>query len=115
MSALPGPFDVVVSCSLLTQLQLVLLQVIGAVNLRFTELRTTLNRAHVRTLGALLAPAGVALLVTDLTDTNIYPALERVVAVRRPRQADERSHRGRRVIYVAHPGQLSSEMRRDPG
>src|SRR5262249_2156664 len=28
-NALPGPFDVVVSCSLLTQLQLVLVQVVG--------------------------------------------------------------------------------------
>ena len=55
--ALPGPFDVVASCSLLTQLQLVLLQVVGDVNPRFAELRTTLNRAHMRTLGALIAPA----------------------------------------------------------
>jgi hypothetical protein len=113
-AALPGPFDVVVSCSLLTQIQLVLLQVIGDANPRFTELRTTLNRAHMRTLGALLAPGGAALLVTDLTDTNIYPPLEAV-----PFDADLAKLMSdliaaNSIIFAAHPGLLSSEMRRDP-
>ena len=63
------------SCSLLTQLQLVLLQVLGDAHPRFAELRAALNRAHVRTLGALLAPGGVALLVTDLTTSEIHPPL----------------------------------------
>src|SRR4029079_12310738 len=72
-AALPGPCDVVCSCSLLTQLQLVLLQVIGDAHPRFAELREAVNRAHVRALGALLAPGGVALLVTDLTNPDIYP------------------------------------------
>jgi hypothetical protein len=114
VAALPGPFDVVASCSLLTQLQLVLLQVIGDVHPRFAELRATLNRAHMRTLGALLAPGGMALLVTDLTDTNIYPPLDLV-----PPDADLGKLMGDliatgSIIYVAHPGLLSSEMRRDP-
>src|SRR5262245_27021270 len=112
--ALPGPFDVVVSCSLLTQLQLVLLQVLGDSHPRFDELRTTLNRAHLRALGALLGPGGVALLVTDLTTSAIYPPLVHV---------DEGADLGKlmgdliaagHIIYAAHPGQLTSEMRRDP-
>src|SRR6185436_3099852 len=72
---LPGPFDVVASCGLLTQLQLVLLQVVGDANPRFGDLRTMLSRAHVRALGALLAPGGVALLVTDLSTSEIHPPL----------------------------------------
>ena len=112
--ALPGPFDVVVSCSLLTQLQLVFLQVVGDANPRFDELRTALNRAHMRVLGELLAPGGVALMVTDLTTSTIYPPLIHV---------DEGADLGKlmgdlvadgHIIYAAHPGQLSSEMRRDP-
>jgi len=114
-AALPGPFDVVVSCSLLTQLQLVLLQVIGDGNPRFAELRATLNRAHVRTLGALLAPGGVALLVTDLSDTNIHPALDRVAADSDLGKLMSDLIAAGSIIYVAHPGLLSSEMRRDPG
>jgi len=113
VAALPGPFDVVVSCSLLTQLQLVLLQVLGDVNPRFNELRATLNRAHVRTLGALLAPGGVALLVTDLTDTNIYPPLGQVAAGSDLGKLMSDLIAAGSIIYVAHPGLLSSEMRRD--
>jgi len=112
--ALPAPFDVVISCSLLTQLQLVLLQVLGDVNPRFAELRTTLNRAHMRTLGALLAPGGVALLVTDLTSNLIYPPLADLDAGTDVGKLMTDLIAGGHIIYAVHPGQLSSEMRRDP-
>jgi hypothetical protein len=112
--ALPGPFDVVASCGLLTQLQLVLLQVVGDTNPRFGELRTAVNRAHVRTLGALLAPGGVALLATDLTSSEIHPPLIHAGAdVDLTRLMGDLIAAGS-FIYAAHPGQLSSEMRRDP-
>jgi hypothetical protein len=113
-AALPGPFDVVVSCSLITQLQLVLVQVVGDRNPRFDELRTALNRAHMRTLGALLAPGGVALLVTDLTATEIYPPLAHVVADADLGKLMSDILAAGAFIYAAHPGQLSSELRRDP-
>ena len=64
--ALPGPFDVVVSCCLLTQLQLVLFQVVGD---QHPAIRSVTRRrqphpcAHA---GPVAAPRGVALLVTDL-------------------------------------------------
>ena len=114
VAALPAPFDVVASCSLLTQLQLVLLQVIGDTNPRFGELREAVNRAHVRVLGALLAPGGVALLVTDLTDSGIYPPLNHVAANADLGRLMSDIIAGGHFIFVAHPGQLSSEMRRDP-
>ena len=114
VAALPGPFDVVVSCSLLTQLQLVLLQVIGDTHPRFAELREAVNRAHVRALGALLAPEGVALLVTDLTNAEIHPALADVAADADLGKLMSDALAAGNVIYVAHPGFLSSEMRRDP-
>jgi hypothetical protein len=112
--SLPGPFDVVVSCSVLTQLQLVLVQVVGDANPRFEAMRDAFNRAHMRTLGALLAPDGVALLVTDLTGSQIYPPIDHL---------DEGADLGKLMsdvlaagsfIYAAHPGRLSAEMRRDP-
>jgi len=112
--ALPGPFDVVASCGLLTQLQLVLLQVVGDSNPRFAELRTALNRAHVRTLGALLAPGGVAVLATDLTSSEIYPPLIHVDATVDLGKLMIDLLAAGSFIYAAHPGQLSSEMRRDP-
>jgi hypothetical protein len=114
VAALPGPFDVVVSCSLLTQLQLVLLQVIGDTHPRFAELREVLNRTHVRALGALLAPDGVALLVTDLTNAEIHPPLAAVAADADLGKVMSDALAADSIIYVAHPGLLSYEMRRDP-
>jgi hypothetical protein len=114
VGGLPGPFDVVVSCSMLTQLQLVLLQVVGDGHPRFGDLRAALNRAHVRTLGALLAPGGVALLVTDLTTSEIHPPLIHVDAGADLARLMSELIAAGSIIYIANPGPLSSEMRRDP-
>ena len=118
VGALPGPFDVVVSCCLLTQLQLSLLQVVGDQNPRFTDLRSLVSRIHVRSLARLLAPAGRALLVSDLTSSDTYP-LEDVGAdvdadpgVLRPLMEHLLSVGN--VIHAAHPGLLSAEIRRQP-
>jgi hypothetical protein len=111
-AALPGPFDVVVSCCLLTQLQLVLLEVVGDRHPSFDELRTAVGAIHVRALAALLAPGGIALLVTDLTANNTYPLDEL------PPEADLGALMADllaagNVIHAAHPGRLSGEIRRD--
>jgi hypothetical protein len=111
--SLPGPFDVVASCCLLTQLQLVLLEVLGDANVRFEELREVVSAIHVRALAGLLAAGGVALLATDLVGNDTYP-LEVV-----PADADlgalmvDLIHVGN-VIHASHPGRLSAEIRRDP-
>jgi len=112
-AALPGPFDVVVSCCLLTQLQLVLLQVIGEQHLRFADLRLALGAIHVRTLTALLAPAGAALLVTDLTSSATFP-LDLVEPEDDLGALMGRLLAANNVIYASHPGRLSAEIRRDP-
>lgn len=112
-AALPGPFDVVVSCCLLTQLQLVLLEILGDRNPRFDDLRTAFSAIHVRTLLSLLAPRGVALLVTDLTASATYPfdALEPDVDL--AALMGDLLATGN-VIHAAHPGRLSAVIRRDP-
>ena len=111
--ALPGPFDVVVSCCMLTQLQLVLLQIVGEQNPRFGELRLALGRIHVRTLASLLAPGGIALLVTDLTSSATYP-FEVIEPGDDLRALMNELLATDNVIYSAHPGRLSAEIRRDP-
>jgi hypothetical protein len=112
--ALPGTFDVVVSCSVLTQLQLVLLQVVGDTNPKFVELRAALNRAHMRALGALIAPGGIGLLVTDLTSNEIYPPLAELPADTDLGKLMSDLIGAGSIIYVANPGPLSAELRRDP-
>jgi SAM-dependent methyltransferase len=112
VESLPGPFDVVVSCCLLTQLQLVLLEVVGDQHPRFDALRAAISRIHVHTLARLLRPGGVALLVTDLVTNQTYP-LDGL-----PDNADltalmtDLLHVGN-IIQAAHPGRLSAEIRRD--
>jgi hypothetical protein len=110
---LPGPFDVVVSCCLLTQLQLVLLQVIGDRHPRFAELRGLVNAVHVRVLLALMAETGLGLLVTDMTSSSTYP-LDELGPDDDLRQVMDRLVHAGNLIHAAHPGLLSSEVRRDP-
>jgi hypothetical protein len=72
-AALPGPFDVVASTCLLTQLQLTLLQLLGDTHQLFIALREFLTLTHLRTLAALTKPGGRALLVTDLCSAEMFP------------------------------------------
>jgi hypothetical protein len=110
---LPRGFDVVVSCCLLTQLQLVLLRVVSDRHPRFPELRSLVTAVHVRVLAALLAPGGVALLVTDMTSSETYPLDQLPPDADLRRVMDDLVHVGN-LIHAAHPGLLSSEVRRDP-
>ncbi|MDF3067207.1 MAG: hypothetical protein K0R38_2808 [Polyangiaceae bacterium] len=71
--ALPGPFDVVASTCLLTQLQLTLLQSLGDRHQLFLALREFLTLTHLRTLAALTKPGGDALLITDLCESAAFP------------------------------------------
>lgn len=108
-----GPFDLVVSACVLTQMQLAVLQVLGERHRLFEAVRHTLSVTHLRTLAALTRPAGSALLVNDLV------ALETLghVVPQAPgelRALYERVTREGNVIYVAHPGLLAAICRDDP-
>jgi hypothetical protein len=112
-AVLPGPFDVVASTCLLTQLQLALLQVLGDAHPLFVALREFLTLTHLRTLAALTKPGGRALLITDLCDTSSF-------APGRPQDdadlqslMDEMVAAGR-VIYAAHPEPIQIALGDDP-
>lgn len=111
-AALPGPFDVVVSCCMLTQLQLVLLEVVGDHSPAFQDLRAVLSRIHVRVLASLMAPTGMALLVTDLTGSDTYPLDDLAPDADLGKLMKDLLYAGN-VIHAAHPGLLSAEIRRD--
>lgn len=112
-AALPGPFDVVASTCLLTQLQLSLLQLLGDTHQLFVALRAFLTLTHLRTLAALTKPGGRALLVTDLCEAAVFPP-------GRPRnEADlgplmfELVDKGY-VIHSSHPGLIRAALDDDP-
>lgn len=111
--ALPGPFDVVASCCLLTQLQLTLLMLLGDRHQLFVALRELLTLTHLRTLAALTKPQGHALLITDLCEAKAFPS-------GRPRGdddlaplMDELVGTGH-VIHSSHPELLELTVTRDP-
>jgi hypothetical protein len=112
-AALPGPFEVVASTCLLTQLQLTLLQLLGDRHQLFVALREFLTLTHLRTLAALTKPGGRALLVTDLCSADVFPQ-------GRPRNdADlaplmqELVDKGH-VIHSSHPELIRATLADDP-
>jgi hypothetical protein len=70
---LPGPFDVVASACVLTQMSFHLTDGLGSGHLMLEPIRQSLLVTHLRTLLDLTVAGGQALLVTDLTSSNAYP------------------------------------------
>src|SRR5262252_612142 len=54
--SLPGPFDVVISACLLSQIQLAIYNVLSAAHPLFDAVRHIVNLTHLRTLAGLMAP-----------------------------------------------------------
>jgi hypothetical protein len=70
---LEGPFDVVVSACLLSQMHLTARRVLGVRHPLFDALNLVLTLTHLRTLLRLTRPGGRGWLVTDATSDEIAP------------------------------------------
>src|SRR5205085_10693837 len=84
LARLPGPFDVVLSSCLLTQLQWAALNVLTDAHQLFEAVREVATLTHLRALVALTARGGRALLATDVA-SNVDQPLERLTQ-RPPRE-----------------------------
>ena len=73
LARLSGPFDVVVSACVLTQLGFALSQSFPESHPLLGPLRIATARVHLQTLVGLTAPHGTALFVSDLASSNHYP------------------------------------------
>jgi hypothetical protein len=73
LAALPGPFDVVASTCVLTQMSFNARDALGDAHPMLAPLRVSLVKTHLVTLLGLTAPGGTALLVSDLTSGNAFP------------------------------------------
>ncbi|HJN07299.1 MAG TPA: hypothetical protein QF564_01300 [Pirellulaceae bacterium] len=71
----PGPFDVIASVCLLTQLFDSVSISLGGEHPRFLELLTCIRLRHVRLLFELLQPGGTAILITDFVSSSTFPPL----------------------------------------
>jgi len=70
---LPGPFDVVLSACVLSQMHLAVLSVLSPEHRLFEATRQLVNLSHLRTLARLATPTGRALLATDVASDEIHP------------------------------------------
>ena len=76
--AIPGPFDVVASVCLLSQLIEAVIGSLGEDHGRFLELLSVIRQRHVRLLAELTAPGGTGILITDFVSSDSAPELPAV-------------------------------------
>jgi hypothetical protein len=73
LARVPGPFDVVASTCVLTQMAFALRTALGERHPALDAARLALMRAHLSTLVSLTAAGGAALFVTDMVSSTTYP------------------------------------------
>jgi hypothetical protein len=112
-SRLPGPFDVVLSSCLLTQLQWAVLNVLSDGHPYFEAVREIASLTHVRLLATLMGPRGRAVLATDVASSVERP-LEQLAKGRHLGELlDEMVEKGE-AIYVSDPQRLARLATLDP-
>ncbi|MFO7180456.1 MAG: hypothetical protein DIU78_017280 [Pseudomonadota bacterium] len=106
-------FDVVLSACMLTQMQLMVVDVMTDRHPLFEATRHTLSLTHLRTLVRLQAPGGRGFLATDLSSERIAP-FGSVTAADDLRPLMDRLLATGAVFQVAHPGVLGTIAADDP-
>jgi hypothetical protein len=110
---LADSFDVVLSCCLLSQMQLSVLDALTDRHRLFQAVRLTLNVTHLRTLSELTKIGGTALLATDASSSELHP-LHDVPADADCRELLSGLVRQHRVFDFADPTLLASQVQDDP-
>ncbi|MEZ6070560.1 MAG: hypothetical protein R3C10_09870 [Pirellulales bacterium] len=75
---LPGPFDVVVSACVLSQLINAVVVSLGDTHLRFVDLLRAVRNRHLGLMIDLLVPGGTGIFITDVVSTDTAPQLQTV-------------------------------------
>jgi len=73
LARIPGPFQVVASVCMLTQLSFAVRSALGEKHAALALVRSLTMLLHLQTLLGLTAPGGTALFACDLTSSNHYP------------------------------------------
>jgi hypothetical protein len=105
-----GPFDLVLSPCVLSQLLFGVRQLIGEHHPKWPALKHALRARHLRTLTTLLAPTGRAVLVIDLTSTKSIPGLDRATEADAPAILDL-AVREARCFRGLEPAALTTALR----
>ncbi len=113
VNAVPGPFDVTVSCCLATQLIFGLTAVLGEKHPMLAEIRRRVQTIHLRSLAALTRLGGAVLLVSDVCSSDTYPLDELPADANLLDIAAELSRTGN-VFFGSDPVVTSQILRKDP-
>ena len=113
-SALPGPFEVVLSACLLSQLMHGCYLALGSSrHPHLGELAGATALGHLRALARLLAPGGTALLVTDAVSSETYP-LEELWGTRPPAEILRELDAAENLFSGTSPTALRQALTQDP-
>jgi hypothetical protein len=112
LQALPGPFDVVLSACMLSQLMHSCYVALGLQHPQLHLMAAALGLSHLRSLAALVAPGGTGLIVTDTISSETY-ALEELWGDRPPLQLLDELDRGNRTLTGTAPSFLRRILRED--
>ena len=110
--ALPGPYDVVASTCLLSQLVGNALPALGSAHPRFLDVVASIRTGHLRLLSRLTRPGGIAVVITDVVSSDTLPGLaslpDDALPQLLPRLAWERN-----FITGVHPAAILSTLESD--
>jgi hypothetical protein len=111
--ALPGPFDVVASTCLLSQLVNAVVLTAGEKHRRFPEAVQAVRAGHLRLLASLVAPGGVGVLITDVVSSDSFRALASVPEGLLPALLGPLIAQ-RNFFHGVNPAVVSALLRTDP-
>ncbi len=111
-AALPGPFDVAVSCCLATQLSFGLTAVLGDGYPLLAEIRRCVLTIHLRSLAAVTRAGGTVLFVSDTCSNDTYP-LDELPPDANLRDVLADVSRTGNVFFAADPLLISQILRKD--
>ncbi len=111
-AAVPGTFDVVASCCVMTQIGHGLTSVVGPEHGSLGDIHQAAAVAHLRAVAALLAPGGQAVFITDVVSSETYPLEELAPGRDLKELLTELAYAGNHFRGV-NPVALSRILRRD--
>jgi hypothetical protein len=113
LQRLPGEFDVVASCCVLSQISWALENLAGPDQGLLAVLQQAMLRIHLRAMLGLIHPKGAALLVSDLVSSSSYP-LDELAPDEDLRALADKLASNRATHAVCNPELVRLVVRRDP-
>lgn len=113
LKKVPGPFEVVASTCLLSQLIKIIVDVVGENHPQFVKLIQAIRMGHLRLLMRLVADGGFGVLITDVVSSDSFPNLASV-PVHHLNQVLVQLIRKGNFFHGVNPAMIMNLFRQDP-